>query len=127
MSEAAFLAELSARADCLLLLDVNNVFVSSFNHGFDAENYFDALPTDRVAQIHVAGHTSLPTQKIDTHDAPVCDEVWSLFAHAHRKFGPVPAMIERDDAFPPFADLLAELQHMREIAARVESLERAPA
>jgi uncharacterized protein (UPF0276 family) len=127
MSEAAFLAELAARADCLLLLDVNNVFVSAFNHGFDAEVYLDALPKDRVAQIHVAGHTSLPTHKIDTHDSPVCDEVWSLYAHVRQKFGPVPAMIERDDAFPPFADLLAELQHMREIAARVESLERAPA
>jgi hypothetical protein len=126
-SEAAFLAELAVRADCLLLLDVNNVFVSAFNHGFDAENYFDALPGDRVAQIHLAGHMSLPTHKIDTHDSPVCDEVWSLYAQARQKFGPVPAMIERDDAFPPFADLLAELRRMRDISARVDSLEGAPA
>jgi uncharacterized protein (UPF0276 family) len=130
MSEAAFLAELAARADCLLLLDVNNVFVSSFNHGFDAMTYFDALPQDRVAQIHVAGHTSLPTHKIDSHDHPVCDEVWSLYAHVRKNFGPVPAMIERDDEFPPFADLLAELQQMRDISAgveRAENREREPA
>lgn len=123
LSEAEFLSELAARADCLLLLDVNNVFVSSFNHGFDAEKYFGALPKDRVAQIHLAGHTSLETHKIDTHDQPVCDEVWSLFAHVRKKFGAIPAMIERDDAFPPFADLLAELDHMRDIAARVERVE----
>jgi uncharacterized protein (UPF0276 family) len=123
-SEAEFLAELAARADCLLLLDVNNVFVSGFNHGFDAKDYFDALPKDRVAQIHVAGHTTLETHKIDTHDHPVCDEVWSLFAHVREKFGPVPAMIERDDLFPPFSELLAELRHMRDVA---ETCERAPA
>jgi hypothetical protein len=123
LSEAEFLAELAARADCLLLLDVNNVFVSGFNHGFDAQTYFDALPKDRVAQIHLAGHTTLETHKIDTHDQPVCDEVWSLFAHVRQTFGPVPAMIERDDAFPPFAELLAELQQMRDIAERAEHAE----
>jgi uncharacterized protein (UPF0276 family) len=123
LSEAEFLRELAVRADCLLLLDVNNVFVSSFNHGFDAKKYFDALPKDRVAQIHLAGHTSLETHKIDTHDQPVCDEVWSLFAQVRKKFGPVPAMIERDDAFPPFAELLAELEQLRDISARVEGVE----
>jgi uncharacterized protein (UPF0276 family) len=124
MSEPEFLGELAARADCLLLLDVNNVFVSGFNHGFDAKAYIDLIPRDRVAQIHVAGHTALPTHKIDTHDHPVCADVWSLFAYVRENFGPVPAMIERDDKFPPFAELLAELKHMRELA---ESREREPA
>jgi uncharacterized protein len=120
MSEPEFLAELAARADCLLLLDVNNVFVSGFNHGFDAKAYLEHLPKHRVAQIHVAGHTDLPTHKIDSHDHPVCDEVWALFAHMRESFGPIPAMIERDDLFPPFEDLLAELAYMREICARLE-------
>ncbi len=124
MSEPEFLAELAARADCLLLLDVNNVFVCGFNHGFDAKAWLDLIPKDRVAQIHVAGHTSLETHKIDTHDHPVCDEVWSLFAHVRENFGPVPAMIERDDLFPPFEDLLAELQQMRKISATLEKTER---
>ena len=120
ISEADFLAELARRADCLLLLDVNNVFVSAFNHGFDAKAYLDRLPKDRVAQIHVAGHSDLGTHKIDTHDHPVCDGVWDLFAHARRLFGPVPAMIERDDRFPPFAELLDELRVLRQIAAAEE-------
>ena len=124
MDEADFLAELSRRADCLLLLDVNNVFVSSFNHGFDGKAYLERIPKDRVAQIHIAGHTDLPTHKIDTHDQPVCDEVWELFSHVRRRFGPIPAMIERDDNFPPFAELLAELAHLRALA---ELEEAAPA
>jgi uncharacterized protein len=122
MSEAAFLAELARRADCLLLLDVNNIFVSAYNHGFDARAWLDLLPPERVAQIHVAGHTHLPTHKIDTHDQPVCDEVWSLFAAAREKFGPVPAMIERDDNFPPWAELLDELAHLRALAERDEKV-----
>jgi uncharacterized protein (UPF0276 family) len=116
MSEADFLAELTRRADCLLLLDVNNVFVSSYNHGFDAKDYLDRLPKERVAQIHVAGHSDLGTHKIDTHDHPVCGDVWDLFSHVRRTFGPIPAMIERDDRFPPFSELLDELRHMRELA-----------
>ena len=120
MSEPEFLAELAARADCLLLLDVNNVFVSGYNHGFDAKAYLDLLPKQRVAQIHVAGHQDLPTHKIDSHDHPVCDEVWALFAYMRENFGPIPAMIERDDLFPPFEDLLEELAFMREIGARLE-------
>jgi uncharacterized protein (UPF0276 family) len=128
MSEPEFLAELARRADCLLLLDVNNVFVSGFNHGFDARPFFDLLPKERVAQIHVAGHTHLPTHKIDTHDHPVCDDVWDLFAYVRASFGPIPAMIERDDRFPPWRELLAELAHMRELAARVETADgRVPA
>ncbi|MCI4680822.1 DUF692 domain-containing protein [Rhodoblastus acidophilus] len=124
MSEADFLAELARRADCLLLLDVNNVYVSAFNHGFRARDYFDKLPKERVAQIHVAGHSDAGTHKIDTHDHPVCDDVWALFSYVRERFGPVPAMIERDDLFPPFAELLDELRHMRALA---EAGERAAA
>jgi uncharacterized protein (UPF0276 family) len=120
MSEADFLAELARRADCLLLLDVNNVHVSAFNHGFDAKAWLDRIPKERVAQIHVAGHSDLKTHKIDTHDHPVSDEVWELFSHVRQKFGPIPAMIERDDRFPPFSELLDELELMRRLAKAEE-------
>lgn len=119
MSEAEFVREMAERADCLLLLDVNNVFVSSFNHGFDSEAFIDAVPVERVVQFHMAGHTDNETHRVDTHDQPVCEEVWALYEHARRRFGAVSAMIERDDNFPPFDELLAELQRMREIDARV--------
>jgi len=124
LSEADFLAELARRADCLLLLDVNNVFVSAFNHGFDAKAYLDRIPMERVAQVHVAGHSDMGTHKIDTHDHPVCDEVWELFAYVRRTFGPIPAMIERDDNFPPFGELLDELRQLRMLS---EASERAAA
>jgi uncharacterized protein len=119
MTEWEFVAEMAARADCLLLLDVNNVFVSSFNHGFDAEAYIDAVPAARVAQFHMAGHTDKGTHRIDTHDQPVCEEVWTLYERARRCCGDVSAMIERDDNFPPFSELLAELQRMRDIDASI--------
>ena len=119
MSEEDFVREMAERADCLLLLDINNVFVSSFNHGFDPVGFLDAIPVDRVVQFHMAGHTNNETHRVDTHDQPVCDEVWALYEHARRRFGDVSAMIERDDNFPPFSELLAELARMREIDARV--------
>lgn len=119
MSEPEFVAEMAARADCLLLLDINNVFVSSFNHGYDPVAVLDGMPVERVVQFHMAGHTDKGTHRVDTHDQPVCDEVWALYEHARRRFGDVSAMIERDDNFPPFAELLDELQRMREIDARV--------
>ncbi|QGM96361.1 DUF692 domain-containing protein [Methylocystis parvus] len=119
MSEQEFVKEMAERADCLLLLDVNNVFVSSFNHGFDPVAFIDAVPVDRVVQFHMAGHTNHETHRVDTHDQPVCDEVWALYEHARRRFGGVSAMIERDDNFPPFSELLDELQRMRDIDARV--------
>ena len=120
MAEHTFLAELAQRADCLLLLDVNNVYVSSVNHGFDAHAFIDALPAQRVVQIHLAGHSAgADGLLIDTHDAPVCDAVWGLYAHALRRLGPRPTMIERDDHIPALADLLAELQIARRIAAAV--------
>jgi len=119
MDESEFVSEMARRADCLLLLDVNNVFISAFNHGFDAARFLDALPVDRVLQFHMAGHTNSGTHRIDTHDQPVCDEVWALYERARRRFGDVSAMIERDDNFPPFSELLDELQRMRDIDASI--------
>jgi uncharacterized protein (UPF0276 family) len=107
MDEWTFVRELCERADCWLLFDVNNVFVSSFNHDFDPLKFIDAVPRDRVVQIHLAGHSDHGTHKIDTHDQPVTGDVWSLYAKVCRRFGDVSAMIERDDNFPPFGDLLA--------------------
>jgi uncharacterized protein len=115
MHEWEFIAELARRADCELLLDVNNVYVSSVNHGFDAHAFIDAMPRERVRQIHLAGHEDHGDHLIDTHDHPVCDAVWALYAYTTRRLGPVPAMIERDDHIPPLADLLAELDHARAV------------
>lgn len=117
LSEWEFLAALSERADCDILLDVNNIYVSAFNHEFDPRAYLAAIPPARVKQIHLAGHSHMGTHIIDTHDHPVIDDVWTLYAQALRRFGPVPTMIERDDDIPPYADLVAELDHARRIAA----------
>lgn len=116
MSEWQFLDAVCACAGCGLLLDVNNVFVSAMNHGFDAIDYLDALPLDRVRQIHLAGHSQGRQLLIDTHDRPVPLPVWDLYVHAMRRLGPVATMIERDDDIPPLAELLAELDIARDIA-----------
>ena len=115
-SEWEFLCHVAQEADCLLLVDINNIYVSSVNHGFDPEAYLNALPAHRVQQIHLAGHSRNATHIIDTHDHPVCDEVWHLYAAACRRFGVVATMIERDDHIPPLHELLAELDMAREIA-----------
>ena len=120
MDEETFLSAIVAESGCALLLDVNNVYVNARNHGFDAFAFLDALPRDAVVQLHLAGHGEDAQGSgllIDTHDAPVCDEVWALYAHARRRFGEVPAMIERDDHIPPLAELLDELAIARRIAA----------
>jgi len=117
MDEWTFVREVAERADCWLLLDVNNVFVSSFNHGFDPARYIEAIPKDRVVQFHLAGHSEAGTHKIDTHDQPVCEEVWSLYSEICHHFGPVSTLIERDANFPPFGELMAELDRARTVAA----------
>jgi len=117
MSEWDFLAAISEEADCLLLLDVNNVYVSSVNHGFDARAFLDAIPARRVQQIHLAGHTDNGDHIVDTHDEPIADPVFDLYAYACRRFGAVSTMIERDDNIPPLAELLAELGRVRRVAA----------
>ena len=125
MPEWEFLAALAERADCGILLDVNNVFVSSVNHGFDAERYVAGIPLGRVAQIHLAGHTDSGTHLLDTHDHPVRAEVWSLYRVAVARFGRVSTLVEWDDRIPPFADLLAEAEHARQ--AETETLAHAVA
>jgi len=114
-----FVREVAEQSDSLILLDVNNVHVSSVNHGFDPETYLRALPARRVQQIHLAGHSQQEGIIIDTHDQAVADPVWTLYESALRRFGEVSTMIERDDAIPPLAELAAELQHARVIAGAV--------
>ncbi len=116
MPEWEFIAELCRRTDCRLLLDVNNVYVSSVNHRFDAQRFIDAMPVERVVQIHLAGHEDHGELLIDTHDHPIRDEVYALYAYTLRRLGPVPTMIERDDNIPPLAVLLGELDRVREVA-----------
>lgn len=118
LHEWEFLAEMSNRTGCGLLLDVNNVYVSANNHGFDAHAFLRGIPVERVRQIHLAGHTQGPGILIDTHDQPVCDDVWALYATAVDLLGPVATMIERDDDIPPLADLLDELAIARGIGQR---------
>jgi uncharacterized protein (UPF0276 family) len=117
MPEWEFVAEVARRADCLILLDVNNVYVSAFNNGFDPQAYIEAMPAGRVQQIHLAGHEHNGTHIIDTHDQPIVDEVWALYREAIRRLGPVSTMIERDDRIPPLDELVAALDRAREAAA----------
>jgi uncharacterized protein len=126
LAEWDFLAEVARRADCLILLDVNNVYVNSVNHDFDPLVYLNAIPAARVQQIHLAGHERRGQLIVDTHDAPIVEPVWELYEHARRRFGDVATMIERDANIPPLAELLAELDRARAIAARVdaEAMER---
>ncbi len=114
--EWEFLAEVARRADCLILLDINNIYVSARNHGFDSLTYLQAIPVDRVWQFHLAGHTDNGEWVIDTHDHPVRAEVWNLYREAAKRFGPVASMIERDDRIPPLEDLVRELDQARRIA-----------
>jgi uncharacterized protein (UPF0276 family) len=118
MPEWEFVAEMLQLADCELLLDVNNVYVSSVNHGFDPRHYIDALPAARVRQIHLAGHETHDGYLIDTHDHPVCEAVWQLYAYTLQHCGSVPSMIERDDNIPALEDLLDELDQARQVHAQ---------
>lgn len=119
MDEWTFVREMAERADCWLLVDVNNIYVSAFNHGFDERQFVEAIPAERVAQLHLAGHSDAGTHKIDTHDQPICADVWKLYEQVCRQFGEVSTMIERDDNFPPFHELVAELDRARSIYAAV--------
>lgn len=116
MPEWEFIARMAEKSGCGLLLDINNVYVSAFNHRFDPLTYLHAMPKDRIVQIHLAGHRNLGTHIIDTHDAPVIDDVWQLYTAAIRLFGPTSTMIEWDDNIPEFPILLAELQRAKNSA-----------
>jgi len=124
MPEWEFLAEVARRADCGILLDVNNVFVSSYNHGFDARAYVDAMPAERVVQIHLAGHSDHGTHLLDTHDAPVADGVWELYRHAIRRLGRVATLVEWDGEVPPLAVVEDQALRARAAADEAESARR---
>ena len=117
--EWEFLSAIAERADCLILLDVNNVYVSAHNHGFDPLAYLDGVPRERVRQIHLAGHSHNGSLIIDTHDHPVPNPVWDLYVEAVARLGPVSTMIERDDDIPPLQVLLEELARARSLAESV--------
>jgi uncharacterized protein (UPF0276 family) len=119
MPEWEFLSEVARRSGCGILLDVNNIYVSARNHGFDARAYIDGVPIDKVWQFHLAGHSDKGDYLLDTHDHPVCDPVWDLYAHAVRRFGSVSTLIEWDDHIPTFERLEEESERARAIAARV--------
>ncbi len=116
MTEWEFITEIATRADCLILLDVNNVYVSSVNHEFSAEDYIDYLPIERVYQIHLAGHSDMGDYIIDTHDHAIVDSVWKLYEKTIQRMGMISTMIERDDHIPPLNELLKELNYAKKIA-----------
>lgn len=119
MQEWEFLTEIANRADCYILLDINNIFVSAINHGFNPLEYIKGVPNQRIYQIHLAGHTNHNHYLIDTHDAPIIQDVWELYRTALHHFGPVSTMIERDDHIPPLKELLLEVERARQIANEI--------
>ncbi len=108
MTEWEFLNEVVDQADCGILLDVNNIYVSSQNHNFDPKTYVEAVPAERVAQIHIAGHSKFERYILDTHDHPVLDPVWDLYARAIERCGPTATLLEWDDKIPSFNEVHAE-------------------
>jgi uncharacterized protein len=121
LSEWDFLNAVADEADCGILLDINNIFVNAFNHGFDAKRYIDSVPIERVNQFHLAGHQDHGKYLLDTHDHPICKEVWRLYEYAVRRFGAVSTLIEWDDRIPEFSELQAIADEAR---ARSESVVR---
>lgn len=122
MPEIDFVNAVLDRADCDLLLDVNNIVVNATNHGYDAHAFLRALPGDRVAYIHVAGHyDEADDLKVDTHGAAVGAPVWTLLAEAYARFGPRPTLLERDFNLPPFDELVGELDTVRGHLARADT------
>ncbi|PAU52296.1 hypothetical protein BZL41_25560 [Pseudomonas sp. PIC25] len=124
-SEWEFLAALSEASGCELLLDVNNVYVSARNHGFDPWTFISGLPKARIRQLHLAGHSDYGAYLIDTHDQPVSDPVWQLYQRTLAHLGPVATLLERDDNFPPLDELLAELGKARALGQAVLAREAA--
>lgn len=118
MTEWEFLTAIAEKADCYILLDVNNIYVSSFNHHFDPMDYLQGVPADRVWQHHLAGHQNNGNLIIDTHDHPIIDPVWELYEKTAELLGPVSTMIERDGNIPTLDEVIAELNLARDIASR---------
>ena len=121
IDEADFLNELCERENCSLLLDINNIYVSAFNHNFDAVTYLNKIKPANVVQMHIAGHTNYGTHIIDTHDQPVCDDVWALMEIASELFSNASPMLERDDNFPPFMEITSEFNKIRKIHTSARS------
>jgi hypothetical protein len=119
MPEWEFLAEIARRSDCGILLDVNNVYVSASNHGFDPMEYIAGVPPERVGQIHLAGHSDHGTHLLDTHDAPVCAEVWELYRATLERTGRVSTLIEWDEHIPSWSELVAEAERARAVEQHV--------
>jgi uncharacterized protein len=119
MPEWEFLARVAEAADCGVLLDINNVYVNAFNHRFDADAYVAAIPVERVAQFHLAGHSDLGTHLLDTHDHPIADEVWALYERAVRRFGKVSTLIEWDDNIPVLDELVGIADRARQINEKI--------
>jgi uncharacterized protein len=119
MTEWEFLSTLAQQADCGLLLDINNIYVSSQNHGFDPYAFVNGITQERVGQFHLAGHSIKETHLLDTHDHPVCDAVWKLYQAAVARFGNVSTLLERDDHIPPLNELLQELEKARGLAHEI--------
>jgi uncharacterized protein len=119
MPEWEFLSEMTKRTGCYLVFDINNVFVSAFNHEYDAYDFINGVPADRVVQFHLAGHEHNTSHIIDTHDAMVPEPVWQLYRAAVKRFGAVSTIIERDDNIPPLADMVLELSEARRIAVEM--------
>ena len=121
MSEWEFLSRLTEASDCLLLFDVNNVYVNSVNHRFDPLEFVNGVPPERVRQLHLAGHDHHGHYIVDTHDAPVADPVWTLFQRVCERFGPISTLLERDANIPPLGELVAELDLARRMARLPEA------
>jgi hypothetical protein len=121
ISEWTFFATVAEQADCEILLDVNNVYVSARNLGFDPIAFLDAMPARRVAQIHLAGFTDMGSYLFDTHSAPVHEDVWKLYRYAVRRFGPVSTLVEWDADIPPFERVCAEVGTARRIVEEVHA------
>jgi len=125
-TESEFLAALAERADCAILLDVNNVYVSSFNHGFDAKEYIQRIPRDRVVQMHLAGHTNKGTHILDTHSDYVIETVWELYRYAHRRLGGVATLLEWDANIPEFDVVHSEALKARKFREQEDALVKTP-
>lgn len=116
LTEWEFITAIAEEANCKILLDLNNIYVNSFNHGFNPLTFLQGIPIHRVQQFHLAGHTQHADHIIDTHDAPIVHPVWELYAAAVKRFGPIATLIERDDNIPPLAELLIELEKAKTIS-----------
>ncbi len=118
MTEREFLLAVLEEADCDLMLDINNIVVNSINHGYDANEFLDTMPAERIKYFHLAGHyKEAEDLRVDTHGAAVDDQAWQLLADAYDKFGPVPTLLERDFNFPPIEELLDEVRRIRSLQA----------